>query len=73
MTTTISHLVNRFDIESDDTFDEMRRSYESLVPTIDFAELTDVIESGDLVRVRSTPPHTRRIRSSISGRSTRLR
>jgi hypothetical protein len=52
MTTTISHLVNRFDIESDNTFDELRQSYESLVPTINFAELTDVIESGDLARVK---------------------
>jgi hypothetical protein len=52
MTTIISHLVNRFDIESDNAFDEMRRSYESLVPTINFAELTDVIESGDLARVQ---------------------
>jgi hypothetical protein len=52
MTATISHLVNRFDIESDDTFDELRRSYESLVPTINFAELTAVIESGDLARVQ---------------------
>jgi hypothetical protein len=52
MTTTISHLVNRFDIESDNTFDELRQSYESLVPTINFAELTDMIESGDLARVK---------------------
>jgi hypothetical protein len=52
MTTTISHRVNRFDIESDDSFDEIRRRYESLVPTISFAELTDVIESGDLARVK---------------------
>jgi hypothetical protein len=52
MTKTISHLVNRFDIESDDSFDEVRRSYESLVPTIDFSELTEVIESGDLTRVK---------------------
>jgi hypothetical protein len=52
MTTTIPHLVNRFDIESDDTFEQLQRSYELLVPTIDFAELTDVIESGDLARVK---------------------
>jgi hypothetical protein len=52
MTKTIPHLVNRFDIEADGSFDEIRRSYESLVPTINFAELTDVIESGDLARVR---------------------
>jgi hypothetical protein len=52
MTTTIPHLVNRFDVDTDDTFDDLRRRYESLVPTIDFADLTAVIESGDLARVR---------------------
>jgi hypothetical protein len=52
MTTTIAHLVNRFDIESDDSFEEIQRRYETLVPTIDFAELTDLIESGDLARVK---------------------
>ena len=52
MTTTIPHLVNRFDVDTDDTFDDLRRRYESLVPTIDFAELTAVIESGDLARVQ---------------------
>ena len=50
MTTTIAHLVNRFVIETDATFDELRGRYESLVPTIDFAELTELIESGDLAR-----------------------
>lgn len=52
MTTTIAHLVNRFDIDTDDTFDGVRRHYESLVPTIDFAELTELIEAGDLTRVQ---------------------
>jgi hypothetical protein len=52
MTMTIPHLVNRFDIDTDDRFDEIRQLYESLVPTIDFAELTDLIESGDLTRVQ---------------------
>jgi len=52
MTKTIPHLVNRFVIDTDDTFDDLRQRFESLVPTIDFAELTDVIESGDLSRVR---------------------
>jgi hypothetical protein len=52
MTATIAHLVNRFDVDTDDTFDDLRRRYESLVPTIDFAELTAVIESGDLARVQ---------------------
>jgi hypothetical protein len=52
MTTTIAHLVNRIDIDTDATFDELRQRYETLVPTINFAELTDLIESGDLPRVR---------------------
>jgi hypothetical protein len=52
MTKTIPHLVNRFVIDTDDTFDDLRERFESLVPTIDFAELTEVIESGDLSRVR---------------------
>lgn len=52
MTKTIPHLVNRFVVDTDNTFDEVRLRYESLVPTIDFAELTDVIEAGDLVRVQ---------------------
>ena len=52
MTKTIPHLVNRFVIDTDETFDHVRRQFESLVPTIDFAELTDAIESGDLSRVR---------------------
>ena len=52
MTKTIPHLVNRFVVDTDETFDEVCQRYESLVPTIDFAELTDVIEAGDLVRVQ---------------------
>jgi hypothetical protein len=59
MTKTIPHLVNRFVIDTDDTFDDLRQRFESLVPTIDFAELTDVIESGDLASVRQyTAEHT---------------
>lgn len=58
MTDTIPHLVNRFVIDTEDTFDELRQRYESLVPTIDFAELTAEIESGDLARVqRYTAEH----------------
>ena len=58
MTKTIPHLVNRFVIDTDDTFDNVRQRFESLVPTIDFAELTDVIASGDLPRVqRYTAEH----------------
>jgi hypothetical protein len=52
MTKTIPHLVNRFAIDTDDTFDEVRQRYESLVPTIDFAKLTELIEAGDLSRVQ---------------------
>jgi hypothetical protein len=52
MTTTIAHLVNRIDIDTDATFDALRQRYETLVPTINFAELTDLIESGDLARVK---------------------
>ena len=58
MTKTIPHLVNRFVINTDDTFDDLRQRFESLVPTIDFAELTKVIESGDLSQVqRYTAEH----------------
>jgi hypothetical protein len=52
MTETIPHLVNRFVIDTDDTFDDLRNRFESLVPTIDFAELTEEIASGDVARVR---------------------
>jgi hypothetical protein len=52
MTKTIPHLVNRFVIDTDATFDDIRERYESLVPTIDFAKLTEVILTGDLARVQ---------------------
>jgi hypothetical protein len=52
MATTIPHVVNRFVIDSDETFDDMRQRYESLVPTIDFADLAEVIATGDLARVQ---------------------
>jgi hypothetical protein len=52
MTKTVAHLVNRFVIDTDDTFDDVRQRYEYLVPTIDFAELSAVIETGDLSRVQ---------------------
>ena len=51
-THTVTHQVNRLVIDTDATFDDLRQRYESLVPTIDFAELTEVIEAGDLSRVR---------------------
>jgi hypothetical protein len=52
MTRTISHLVNRLVIDTGDQFDDVRQRYEALVPTIDFAELTILIEAGDLARVQ---------------------
>lgn len=52
MTETIPHLVNRFVIDTDCSFDDLRQQFESLVPVIDFAELTAQIQSGDLARVR---------------------
>jgi hypothetical protein len=33
MTKTIPHLVNRFVIDTDDPFDDLRQRFESLVPT----------------------------------------
>jgi hypothetical protein len=64
---TVPHLVNRFVIDTDYTFEDLRQRFESLVPTLDFAELTDEIASGDLSRVqRYTAEH-----SSTSGRWTR--
>jgi Domain of unknown function DUF302 len=51
-THTFAHQVNRLVVDTDATFDELRWRYESLVPTIDFAEITDVIQAGDLSRVR---------------------
>ena len=52
MTHTIPHVVNRLVIDTEETFDEVRQRYESLVPTIDFAELVEVIGTGDLARVQ---------------------
>jgi uncharacterized protein DUF302 len=52
MVKTIPHIVNRFVIDSERTFDDVRLSYESLVPTIDFPELAEVIATGDLSRVQ---------------------
>ena len=52
MAETIPHVVNRFAIDSEVTFDDMRQRYESLVPTIDFADLAAVIATGDLARVQ---------------------
>ncbi len=49
---TIAHQVNRFVLDTGGTFDGLRERFESLVPTIDFAELTTVIETGDLAAVQ---------------------
>lgn len=51
-THTIAHTVNRLVIDSDRAFDEVRQRYESLVPTIDFAELTALVMAGDLSAVK---------------------
>ena len=56
---TVSHLVNRLVIDADAPFDDLRRRYESLVPDIDVAALTALIEMGDLDKVkRYTAEHT---------------
>ncbi|ART67349.1 hypothetical protein BTO20_00930 [Mycobacterium dioxanotrophicus] len=58
MPETIAHLVNRLVIDSDAPFDDLRNRFESLVPAMDFAELTEQIESGDLAQVqRYTADH----------------
>lgn len=49
---TFAHQVNRLVIDTDAAFDELRQRYESLVPTIDFPELSELIFAGDLTRVR---------------------
>jgi hypothetical protein len=49
---TVAHRVNRLVIDTGAPFDESQRRYESAVPTIDFAELTEVIETGNLETVR---------------------
>ncbi|HUH71557.1 MAG TPA: DUF302 domain-containing protein [Mycobacterium sp.] len=58
MSNTVPHLVNRFVIDANDSFDHVRQRFESLVTAIDFAELTEVIAAGDLSRVqRYTAEH----------------
>jgi hypothetical protein len=52
MSKTVPHIVNRFVVDADDEFDNVRERYESLVPTVDFAELVEVIGTGDYARVR---------------------
>jgi hypothetical protein len=48
----IAHSVNRFVIEVDDTFDNVRHRFEELVPDIDFAVLAEIIKAGDLDAVK---------------------
>jgi hypothetical protein len=56
---TVPHLVNRLVIDADAGIDDLRRRYESLVPDIDLAALTSLIEKGDLDQVmRYTAEHT---------------
>lgn len=52
MSKTVPHIVNRFVVDADDEFDNVRERYESLVPIIDFAELAKVISTGDYARVQ---------------------
>jgi hypothetical protein len=57
-----THTVNRLLIDTDAAFDDVRRRYESLVATIDFAELTALVNAGDLSEVNQYTaehaPHT---------------
>ena len=61
-THTVAHTVNRLVIDTDAAFDDVRRRYESLFPTIDFAELTALVNAGDLSEVKQYTaehaPHT---------------
>lgn len=53
MTPAVPHLVNRLVIDTEDSFDDVRRRYESLVPAIDFAELGEVAGTGDLAALQA--------------------
>jgi hypothetical protein len=59
---TVAHTVNRLVIDTDTSFDDLRQSYESLLPTIDFAELTALVIAGDPSAVKQYTaehaPHT---------------
>jgi hypothetical protein len=60
MTTATTHLVTRLDVDTPEPFDDVRNRFESLVPTIDFAELTALTETGDPARIRDfTAEHAR--------------
>ena len=59
MTQAVPHLVNRLVIDTEDTFDTVRRRYESLVPAIDFPGLIEAIATGDPARMQAhTAAHT---------------
>lgn len=59
MTQAVPHLVNRLVIDTEDSFDEVRRRYKSLVPAINFAELSEVADTGDLAALQAyTAEHT---------------
>jgi hypothetical protein len=51
-THTVAHTVNRRVIDSDAAFDDFRQCYESLLSTIDFAELTAPVIAGDLAAIK---------------------
>ena len=57
-----AHTVNRLVVDTDTAFYDVRHSYESLVPTIDFAELTALVKAGALSEVKQYTaehaPHT---------------
>ncbi|MEH0656472.1 hypothetical protein ACFY94_07190 [Streptomyces griseorubiginosus] len=59
MAQAVPHLVNRLVIDTEDTFDTVRRRYESLVPAIDFPGLLEAIATGDPARMQAhTADHT---------------
>lgn len=61
-THTVAHTVNRLVIDTDAAFHDVRQCYESLVSTIDFAELTALVNAGDLSEAKQHTaehaPHT---------------
>jgi hypothetical protein len=49
MTTAIRYLVTRLDIATDDSFDDVRSRFESLMPTVGSAEFAAMTESGEVL------------------------
>ena len=68
-TRTVAHQVNRLVIDTGATFDNARRRYESAVPTIDFAKLTELSKPATWSGYGSTPPSRHHIHSSTFGPS----